>query len=45
MVFMVMTQKGETALYFASQEGNVTVVRLLMENGADVNIRNKVPYN
>ena len=42
MVSMVMTQDGRTALYFASQEGHVTAVRLLLENGADVNICNKV---
>ena len=42
MAFMVMTQKGVTALYFASQEGHVRVVRLLLEKGAAVNICNKV---
>ena len=35
---IAMTQKGVTALYIASFEGHVTVVRLLLENGADVNI-------
>ena len=42
MVYMVPTQKGVTALYFASQEGHVRVVTLLLEKGADVNICDKV---
>ena len=39
---MVMTQRDVTALYFASARGDATVVRLLLEKGADVNIRNEV---
>ena len=42
MVSMLMTQNGVTALKLVSQEGHVTVVRLLLEKGADVNICNKV---
>ena len=33
MVSMVTTQRGMTALGIASQEGHVTVVRLLLEKG------------
>ena len=39
---MVMTQKGVTSLYIASQNCHVTVVRLLLEKGTDVNICDKV---
>ena len=39
---MVIIQNGVTALHYASQEGHVTIVKLLLEKGADVNICDKV---
>ena len=42
MISMVTTQEGVTALYYASVGGHVTVVKMLLERGTDVNIHNKV---
>ena len=39
---MVLIQKGQTALMYASQNGHASVVECLVQKGADVNVRNKV---
>ncbi len=35
------TQNNETPLYFASRVGNTTIVRMLIEGGADVNVKTR----
>ena len=35
-------QEGETAIIFAARNGHVDIVKLLMENGAVVDHKNKV---
>ena len=40
--FLVYLQDGATALYAASLNGRIEVVRILIEGGADVNIRKRV---
>ena len=35
-------QEGWTALYYAAEKGHLAIVQLLMEAGADVNIRSEV---
>ena len=35
-------QHGNTALYWAAEEGHVEVVKLLLQKTADVSIENKV---
>ena len=37
-----MLQDGESALYFATDGGHIEVVKLLLKNGAAVDIRQKV---
>ena len=39
---IVVIQDGWTALYMASNNGDVEVVKLLLQYNADVNIQNKV---
>ena len=41
---MCMLQDGQTALYIASKEGHIAVVKLLLELSADVSISDKVLY-
>jgi ankyrin repeat protein len=36
-------QEGTTALHHAAKEGNANLVRLLLENGADVNATRDFP--
>lgn len=40
-VFLVL-QDNRTALMFAASNGNVDVLKILIERGADVNIQDKV---
>ena len=37
-------QEGDTALYLASQEGHVTIVQLLVESGASLDVQRNVCY-
>ena len=41
---MVCIQIGETALHHAAWEGELETVKLLLEAGADPNIRERVSY-
>ena len=36
-----LDSEGETALHLASEEGHTEVVRLLIENHADLNVRDR----
>jgi palmitoyltransferase len=36
---------GFTALHFASFRGNLTLIKMLLENGADMNLRNNFGIN
>lgn len=38
-------QNGKTALHYAATSGHTSVVQLLSEAGADLNVKDKVPYN
>ena len=40
----LIVQDNRTALMFAASNGNVDLVKVLMEKGADVNIQDKVRY-
>lgn len=38
----VFLQRGETALHVACSDGNVSIVEMLLNRGADIAIQNKV---
>ena len=40
--FQLVSQKGNSALYIASQNGHVRTVEILLQKGADVNSQNIV---
>ena len=42
MYTVYLQTTGWTALFFASKEGNVKIVRLLIDKGAQVNLKDKV---
>ena len=37
-------QRGDTALFIATQQGHVEVVRLLLDRGADIDAKTNVSY-
>jgi ankyrin repeat protein len=39
-----INEKGETPLIIASSEGHFDIIRILLENNADQNIKSKVGY-
>ena len=44
MTYPAKHQEGRTALLLAAERGDVDVVKVLIEGGADVNTRDKVIY-
>ena len=40
----ICVQAGNTALILASYYGHINIIKYLIENGADVNIKNNVSY-
>ena len=41
-LYLVSTQEGETAIFFAARNGHADIIKLLAENGAVVDHKNKV---
>ena len=42
LISYLYIQDGNTALFYASREGNTEIVKLLLERGAEVNFQAKV---
>ena len=42
ILFLIIPQNGETPLHAAAEKGNIKVVRLLLENKANINAQSEV---